>query len=567
MFLTNKTKPCGTLCRKTPSSALCRKAQTEIWAKLWALLLLSLFGLSLGVSLEARGSKSGTDDTALIGKAEADIFNETGYPIVKKPITLSGIFYTHPLAIEMDNMPTVQRIKQKVGIELDIEQVPGDQYSEKINLLFASGDLPDIIFNTHPSGVMNYTEMLRPTERYIDRFMPNFRKMLEKRPQLRPLIRFSDGKTYSLAMGVEHSQYETPGNLFINKKWLDALGLPIPETTEQFYRTLQAFKTRDPNGNGKADEIPISLTGGGWYVWSELHTLAGSFTFPFDSRYLKVNRNGKLEFVPLTEEEGFLRFVEYWQKIYREGLADVETYTQSEHILAAKAKEGIIGVFTAWFDENILGNEGVADYVFLKPLKGPGKSPQWLRSVGQFARVFLLPKSNAYPASTMRLMDLGFDPDWAWQITYGPWDIVLEKRADGSVVSLPAPAGVSEDEWRFRNTPGNLWPTLLLSEQLDKWIGPNNHQRKAVRHKALEPYLPAPEEYLPQLSLTLDEQTELGVLSTDINDFFTQQYVNWITQGTNVREAWPDFVRQLKRIGLERYVAIYQAAYDRAMNK
>ena len=553
----NQTKTCATLCRKIPSSALCRKAQIR------ALLLLALFGLSglsMGVSLEARGSKSATDDTALIGKAEADIFNETGYPIVKKSITLSGIFSAHPLAIDMDNMPTVQRIKEKVGIELDIEQVPGDQYAQKINLLFASGDLPDIIFNTHPKSVMNYTALLRPIERYIDRYMPNFRKVLQQRPQIRSLIRLSDGKTYSLAMGVEHLLAKTPGNLFINKKWLNALGLPIPQTTEQFYRTLQAFKTRDPNGNGKADEIPISLTGGGWWAWREMYIFGGSFTFPFDYRYLKVNRNGKLEFVPLTEEEGFLRFVEWWQKIYQEGLADKEIYTQSVSVLGAKAREGIIGAFAAWFVEGIAGDEGIADYVLLKPLKGPGKSPQWMRNKRQFQRTFLLPKNNPYPASTMRLMDLGYEPDWAWQIVYGPWDISLEKRADGTITSVTLPEGTEARQ----HTPGSDWPHLLLSDELSKWIGPKSYQRKAKSHKMLEPYLPALEEYPPEVSLTMDEQTELGVLSTDIEDFFTQQYVNWVTQGTNVRTAWPDFVRQLKRIGLDRYVEIHQAAYDRA---
>ena len=385
---------------------LCHKNQTGIWA---LLAFLGLF-LALSVSLEARGS-SKSDDTSLIGEAEADIFNETGYPIVKKPVTLTGIFSAHPLSVDMDDMPTVQRIKEKAGIELDIEQIPGSAYGEKINLLFASGNLPDIIFNSHPRNLMNYTELLRPVEGYIDNYMPNFRKVLQKRPRIRSLIRLADGNIYSLVMGVEHLLSQTPGNLFINKKWLDTLNLPVPQTTEEFYQTLKAFKTQDPNGNGKADEIPISLTGNGWWVWRELYTLAGSFTFPFDSRYLKVNPKGKLEFVPVAEAEGFQHFVEWWQKIYQEGLADIETYTQSEPILAAKAKEGIVGAFTAWFDENILGNEGIEDYILLKPLQEPGgKPPQWLRDSRQFSRVFLLPKSNPYPASTMRMMDLGYDP-------------------------------------------------------------------------------------------------------------------------------------------------------------
>ena len=167
----------------------------------------------------------------------------------------------------------------------------------------------------------------------------------------------------------------------------------------------------------------------------------------------------------------------------------------------------------------------------------------------------------------MRLMDLGYETNWAWQITYGPWDIMLDRRPDGSVVTLSAPEGISQDEWRLQNTPGNAWPTVLFSDQVEKRIGAKNHQRKAERHKMLEPYLPAMDEYPPEVSLTMDEQTELSVLSTDIEDFFTQQYVNWVTQGTNVRTAWPDFVRQLKRIGVERYVAIYQAAYNRFAKK
>ena len=41
--------------------------------------------------------------------------------------------------------------------------------------------------------------------------------------------------------------------------WLDKLGLPIPETTDDLYNTLKAFKTQDPNGNGLNDEIPFSF--------------------------------------------------------------------------------------------------------------------------------------------------------------------------------------------------------------------------------------------------------------------------------------------------------------------
>lgn len=53
-------------------------------------------------------------------------------------------------------------------------------------------------------------------------------------------------------------------NTFINKKWLDAVGAEVPTTTEEFAEVLRLFKENDPNGNGEADEIPMT------FIFSEL---------------------------------------------------------------------------------------------------------------------------------------------------------------------------------------------------------------------------------------------------------------------------------------------------------
>lgn len=44
--------------------------------------------------------------------------------------------------------------------------------------------------------------------------------------------------------------------LYIRRDWLNNLNLKVPNTMEEFYKTLKAFKTQDPNGNGIPDEIP-----------------------------------------------------------------------------------------------------------------------------------------------------------------------------------------------------------------------------------------------------------------------------------------------------------------------
>ena len=280
----------------------------------------------------------------------------------------------------------------------------------------------------------------------------------------------------------------------------------------------------------------------------------------------KSARAEKLEFVPFTEAEGLQDFIEWWQKIYQENLVDIEIYTHDVAQYYAKGKTEALGGFVAWFDENVVGSMS-KDYVMASPLSGPKGKKQAFRSLITPGRVFALPAKNPYPASTMRFMDMGYDPEYAWQLIQGPWDIVIEKLPDGRIGTLEPPNGLSADEWRYQNTPGYGWANALLADQYAKFLAPPNEQRKTERYKILAPFMPPQEEYLPPLQFTNEENAELAILRTDIDDFFVQQYVNWVTQGTNVREAWPDFAAQLKRIGVERYVAIYQAAYNRFAKK
>lgn len=46
---------------------------------------------------------------------------------------------------------------------------------------------------------------------------------------------------------------------FINKAWLDRLGMEMPTTVDEWYEVLKAFKEQGANGNGDPnDEIPLT---------------------------------------------------------------------------------------------------------------------------------------------------------------------------------------------------------------------------------------------------------------------------------------------------------------------
>ena len=78
------------------------------------------------------------------------------------------------------------------------------------------------------------------------------------------MITATDGHIYAfpwieeLGAGKEniHSIDTFP---WINVEWLNNLGLDMPTNAEELKEVLLAFKNDDPNGNGQADEIPLSF--------------------------------------------------------------------------------------------------------------------------------------------------------------------------------------------------------------------------------------------------------------------------------------------------------------------
>ena len=118
-----------------------------------------------------------------------------------------------------------------------------------------------------------------------------------------------------------------PTNVFmIYQPWLDALNLEMPETTEELYNVLVAFKTQDPNGNGEADEIPMSLL----YGQGGLRLLANFFGLPLDSSVnnCDIDENGNVYF--LANTENYKEYLKYFNRLYAEGLLDSETFTQNQ---------------------------------------------------------------------------------------------------------------------------------------------------------------------------------------------------------------------------------------------
>jgi putative aldouronate transport system substrate-binding protein len=106
----------------------------------------------------------------------------------------------------------------------------------------------------------------------------------------------------------------------------------MPTTTEEFYQVLKAFKERDPNGNGKADEIPYIGTNASLLNYPDAF-LMNAFIYNnyFQNNFHLMINNGKVDaaFNKPEWKEG----VKYINKLFKEGLMPLETFTQDLHVI------------------------------------------------------------------------------------------------------------------------------------------------------------------------------------------------------------------------------------------
>lgn len=132
------------------------------------------------------------------------------------------------------------------NIKVEFVTVPRTQEVEKLNVLMAAGQAPDLVYTYDKPTVQKYVKDggLTDLGPLIEQYGQNLKKVLGE-----DVLGYGvfEGKQYAIpARRVLLPQSTT----FIRQDWLDELGLPVPQTTEQFYNTLKAFKEKKPGKSG-----------------------------------------------------------------------------------------------------------------------------------------------------------------------------------------------------------------------------------------------------------------------------------------------------------------------------
>ncbi|TVY03071.1 extracellular solute-binding protein [Cohnella terricola] len=122
--------------------------------------------------------------------------------------------------------------------------VPRSQEVDKLNVLMAAGEAPDISFTYDVNTVHRYAKMNGIMQ--LDDLLAEHGKDLKNFLGEKVL---SYGKYNGKQMAIPAKRTSLAWNgMFIRKDWLDKLGLPLPTTRDELYNTLVAFRDKNPGG-------------------------------------------------------------------------------------------------------------------------------------------------------------------------------------------------------------------------------------------------------------------------------------------------------------------------------
>jgi putative aldouronate transport system substrate-binding protein len=370
--------------------------------------------------------------------------------------------------------------KEKTGVGIIhpyIEWNGGNTYQQQLNLRIAANDAPDMYLPVN--GMENELAKngsIIEISKQLQEKAPNYWKIV-------PESIWEVQKTYD--PNGKGGIYSVPNILsygrnggMIRKDWLDKLGLSMPTNQDELVKVLQAFRDKDPNGNGQKDEIPMSGRQEGTWM-DTIFAMYG--VAMWEGKPDWDIYDGKLTYSAVSKN--MRDALEFAHKLYAEGLLDKETFLNDRTKYMGKIDSNKVGAYFH-IDQEVhdrLDNINKAfnikpDIAALPAISAPGYQGFYTmkKMIGP-AFVIKDQKDQKKVDACFKLLNAYADQG-KWNDYYlGVKDMHYKLNDAGKSVKLP------DDKTKQQNlllTPYNGIATLQFNQQLLKNVSADSPDRK-----------------------------------------------------------------------------------------
>lgn len=530
------------------------------YKKVTALILASVMMASAFVGCSGGGdektSKSEGSKTETNSSKE-ETLEDISFPLKETMefTSFSGMDQEYAL----DECLAMQTAMENANIKISFDSVLGADLTEKRNLVLASGDYPDMFLKAGlaMSDLNKYGSqgIFIPLEDLIREYAPNLTAKLDEMDAWE-YITSSDGHIYSLPE-ISRPNGSNPA-YWVNKKWMDSLGLQEPKSFDELYEVLKAFKEEDANGNGDpSDEIPITFTD---VVKPELLLQYADYGYDTATRTAVID--GELTYLPTSEE--WKEFIAYITKLYQEGLMDKNSFTQKHEQQAAIGQSGdVLGTF---FDAGAflaVGRDNDDDYILLTPFQegtfpnNTGVTPGTLAITDacEHPEVIVAWADQFYSEEGGVLAWLGVEGETYKINEAGDWEWIVGGEYGEDIATVRSKATIQGAQNHPSIQP-DFWFDKMSVEVDPDEVYLNEQRAKAAELGAIP---------LPMMQYSDEDMKIISTLKTDLDAYIDQYLAQVATGELDLEESWEEYVATANAMGAEELTSIYQKTYSEAI--
>ena len=540
-----------------------KKAAALLAACLSASMLLAACSSGGGTTSSAGGSSTGGGTGSTTSTPAA-----SGEKISLKVTTVN--FGESPEGTKIQDA-WMAMMKDKLGrdVEINYEFINSGDYKEKLQVINAGGDLPDVLtyFGVPKADVDKYGAMglYINVADYLDK-APNYKAALEKDPNAKTSIYTPSGELYGffnlsyVPSGSAHGAASTM--MAVKNRVLKENNLSIPTTLDEMYEVAKALK------EAGVSNYPI-IQHEEWQnpedvVFRAYHTSANNSLGKF--------WNGEAyAYGPITED--YKLALQYLNKLYTEGLISPDYFTHTvDNGNAAIADGSACIIPSSWEgypaqwsvqypeDEWVAVPNPTSD----KYADSPWQFENEFHSEWEFNPGYsmIVSAQSKCIDDAVALLDLQYDPDviellnWGiegetFQITDGKKEFLLggtENRDAAKGYGLPLsgdcragifPQPQDMELWRIGSASDS--PIFYNGELL-------NEKLVGFSSRVISPENTVPSDSAPKISLTSEENEEYSNIMTPVETYAKEQKVKFI-KGERSFDEWDQYIEEINKMG------------------
>ncbi len=432
--------------------------------------------------------------------------------------------------------------------------------SQQLDLMLADGsDMADVVVSTITK--INDAALegaFVPLDTLIERFAPNIKAYFEQFPSHKAQSLAGDGNLY-----VIPTTYDTIASegFFIRTDWLDKLGLEVPKTVDEYHQALLAFKNQDPNGNGKADEIPF-------FQRSKTYVSLAQLWGAYPKNY--VDENGKVHIGKVSPAwKVAMQNLIQWNK---EGLIDPEITTRQsarEELLGNNIGGSThdwfssTGSFTKTVKDSHPGEAWAEDFNFA-PIAPPADINGEVKEI--YSRPLLrgsgwaISATNKNIVETIKYMDWWFTEQGKLTYWYGMEGTDYTKDENGKVTFTSLVLDSKNGVPMYMRENGQLEQGAPMSMEAEMAGMTEGAKEGFAMYESEIKIIPQ----FPTLAYTPDERAEIDKITVELNTFIDETNAKWYAGSVVLDDAaWDAYIAKCKELGSDKLIEIYQTAYDR----